>query len=177
MSSLCRRLPRARRRRALLATKSMPGSDENFSRTRASPAFREALPQSRRRRSAGGSPPQAPAGRARGTSQPVLPCVTSSGMPETSVASTGTPNACASISTFGRPSRSPERASREGSTKRSARVEHLEDEGAVLAPVPHDPLGDAELRSPAPSAAPKARPPPTCSKRQSRSSPSKRERT
>ena len=67
-------------------------------------------------------------------------------MPETSVEITGTPKACASIRTLGRPSRSPEEVRREGSTKRSARFEDIEDEIAALGAMPCDPVGDAQRR-------------------------------
>jgi len=60
------------------------------------------------------------AGEPGATSNPVRPSSTSSGIPETFVATQASPWLCASASTLGRPSRSPSRATREASANRSA---------------------------------------------------------
>ena len=161
---------RARRCAACAATKSMPGSEENFSRT----FFAPASPSRRRKRRIVDQRAHRlgkrvrvllrhqPAGLRRASPVP--------GCRKRRWRAPARAKACASISTFGSPSRSPDARQARGEHEEVGALQQVEDEGAVLRAVPDDPVGDAEPSPPAPSAAAASGPPPACSKRQSRSS-------
>src|SRR5260370_28591005 len=102
-----------------LASKSMPASIEKRDRTRRSPAAPSQVrfAGSRIRRSSASA---SAIGLPGGTSRPVTSCSINSGIAETSVETQASRWLCASISTLGRPSRSPSFAILEASTKKSA---------------------------------------------------------
>ena len=144
--------------RSFRATKSMPGSEENFFAHMLGAGACEPQAELRDRRISRRSPRRARADRFSGTSQPVDRCVTSSGMPETSVASTGTAKACASISTLGSPSRSPDRRRAAREARRDRRgASRSKMKCAVLARRARRCGRRCRAAPPAPSAASRAR--------------------
>ena len=77
--------------------------------------------------------------------RPWVPLVMNSGIAETGVDRIGSPWEAASISTLGRPSRSPSSAMREGRTNRSAAAHGVNHLGLVASPAPGNAVCDTVI--------------------------------